>query len=215
MHYKIKRIADLERESVSSKLELAYVKSYEDKLKLQLWNMNSNLAKTTCSNAATSHHLEASSVIGAENDCWPLFYPLSLKMSCVESAVNHAHKVLNRDFTLQFLDKIDSLLHPPTEVDSRGWSMRSLRRTTTDNIEDRLNQKTYASDLNLQLQSYTKQNLVSMACSILLSTQSLSGEFSILLSTQDDDYNPVLRNNRNTYQDRVKRLAFDNFLRFC
>jgi len=36
MHYKIKRIADLERESVSSKLELAYVKSYEDKLKLQL-----------------------------------------------------------------------------------------------------------------------------------------------------------------------------------
>ena len=215
MHYKIKRITDLERELVSLKLELACAKSYADNLRLQLAK-SSDLAKTTCSN---DHHLESSPVIGAENGFWPMFHPLSLKMSCNESAVNRAQKVLNRGtchFTLQLFEKIDSLLHPPTEVDSRGWSMLSLRRTTTDNIEDRLNQKTYASDLNLQLQSCTKANLVSMACAILLSTQSLSGAFSILLSTQDDDYNPVLRNNLNTYQDRVNRhTALGDFLRFC
>jgi len=198
---------------------VASIKSYKDNLKLQLANMSSDLAKTTCSDDTTSHHLEAAPVILAENDFWQLFHPLSLKMNCIKSAVNRAHKVLNRGtclFSLQLFDNIVLLLYPPSEVNSRGLSMPSLRCTGTDNIADRLNQKTYASDQNLQLQSRTKANLVFMACSILVSTQSLSGAFSILLSTQDDDCNPVLKNNCNAYQYRVnKHAALDDFLRFC
>jgi hypothetical protein len=219
MHYKIKWIADLEWELVSLKLEVACAKSYEDNLMLQLANMSSDLAKSTCSYNTTSHHLEPAPVIGAENDFWPLLHPPSLKMSCVKSTVNRSQKVLNQGTchnTFELFHNMVSLRHPLSEVDSCGWSMPSLCRTTTENIEDSLNHKTYASDQNLQLQSFTKANLVFMACSILLSTQSLSGAFFILLSTQDDDCNPVLNNNCNAYQYRVnKHAALDDFLRFC
>jgi hypothetical protein len=157
MHYKIKWIAELEWALVSLKLELAYAKSYEDILKPLLTKMSLVLAKTTCSNNTTSHHLKASPAIGAENGFWPLFCPPSL--SCDKLVVNRAQKVLNQGtchFTLQLFNKINLLLHPPTGVDLRGWSILLLRGTTTDTIEDCQNQKTYASDLNLQLQLCTK-----------------------------------------------------------
>ena len=95
---------------------VASVKSYKDNLKLQLANMSSDLAKTTCSDDTTSHHL-------AENDFWQLFHPLSLKMNYIKSAVNRAHKVLNRGayhFSLQLFDNIHLLLYPPSEVNSCG-----------------------------------------------------------------------------------------------
>jgi hypothetical protein len=56
---------------------VASVKSYKDNLKLQQANMSSDLAKTTCSDDTTSHHLEAAPVILAEKiygSCFILFH---------------------------------------------------------------------------------------------------------------------------------------------
>jgi hypothetical protein len=214
VHNKIKRIADLEQELVSSKLEFACAKSYEDCLKLQLEKMRHALAKAASSNVTASLRLEAP--IALKLDLQSLLAPLSPKKICAYA--HHANEVLSRGtyrLTLELFDQFDSLIHPSTEVDSRGWGKLSPRRPNNNKSSDRPNGKPCPLGLKPQFQSRANTTtMVSRACSILLSTQSLSGAFSIVLSTQDD--NSDLVNNSNTTRDGANtHTAFGCFLRFC
>jgi hypothetical protein len=164
------RIAYLERELVSVKLQLACAKSSEDHLKLGLVKARLALAKAMGGNVLTSH-FESSPPDCVVNKPTMLQIddpanPLSRKTSRDELAsyrprkAPHTNMFLNPSScasTTNLFAKVDEPLHRSTDVDSRGGGALSLRRPTkpTNNSSssraDRLNPNSCASGLNLQL----------------------------------------------------------------
>jgi len=163
------RIADLERELVSTKLQLACAKCSIDSLEHQLAITSSSLFKAT-SSKVTASHSDTSRADGAENDRSILHYvdyavievptanPHSRKTSGDDLDVDrarkapHTKKVLNPGScasALNLFSLIDAPLSPSSEVDSRNGGALSLRRPTNNNRTDRLNPNSCASGLNL------------------------------------------------------------------
>lgn len=144
------RITSLERELVSTKLQLACARSTEDSLKHQLAKMRLALSKATSSNAPASHSA-SSRADGAENDSSglhrlnyaiievPTGNPLSRKKSGDDLDVHRPRKVkkvLNPGSCASALNlyaEIDAPLHPSPVVDSRGGGELSLRRPVCNN----------------------------------------------------------------------------------
>jgi hypothetical protein len=160
------RIASLERELVSTKLQLACAKSTEDSLKHQLAKMRLALSKATSSNVPASHSA-SSRADDAENDSSglhrhnnaiievPIGNPLSRKKSGDDLDVHRPRKVkkvLNPGSCASALNlyaEFDAPLHPSPEVDSRVGGELSLRRPVCNSRADRLNKNSCASALNL------------------------------------------------------------------
>lgn len=160
------RITSLERELVSTKLQLACAKSSEDSLKHQLAKMRLALSKATSSNVTASHS-ESSRADGAENDSSglhrlnftiikvPTANPLSRKKSGDDLDVHRARKAkkaLNPGSCASALNlyaEFDAPLHPSPEVVSHGGGELTLRRPACNNSVDRLNRNSCASALNL------------------------------------------------------------------
>ncbi len=163
------RIADLERELCSAKLQLVCAKSSLDSLEHQLAMTTLALFKAARSNATASHS-ESSRANGAESDRSslhrlnyatievPTRNPLSRKKSGDDLVIYRKRKtpctkkVLNPGSCASALNlyaEVDALLHPSSEVDSRGGGELSLRRPTYINRVDRLNMNSCASGLNL------------------------------------------------------------------
>lgn len=156
------RISNLERELVSTKLELACAKSSIDSLEHQLAMKTSALLKAT---GSESPHAD-----GAVNDLRslrnvthtiievPLSNPLSRKKSGDElllhrpQKVPHTNKIINPGScasALNLFAEIVAPLNPSTEFDSRCEDALTLRRPTNNIRSDRLNPNSCASGLNL------------------------------------------------------------------
>ncbi|KAL3775207.1 hypothetical protein ACHAW5_002768 [Stephanodiscus triporus] len=153
------RISNLERELVSTKLELACAKSTIDSLEHQLAMKTSALLRATCS--------ESPCADGAVNDLRslrsniievPSSNPFSRKKSGDELSLQrprkapHTNKIINPGScasALNLFTEIVAPLHPSTEFDSRCEDALTLRRHTNTIRSDRLNPNSCASGLNL------------------------------------------------------------------
>ena len=196
------RIASLEWELVSTKMQLACAKSSEDSLKHQLAKMRVALSKAT-SSSVTASYSESSRADAAENGRSdlhrqyhaiievPTGNPLSRKKSGDDLDVHRARnvkKVLNPGSCASALNlyaEFDVSLHPLPEVDSGFGGELSLRRPACNNMVDRLNRNSCASALNLleliRLPPIATQSMLSLESSI---SKRSSGDIALLFGNR-------------------------------
>jgi hypothetical protein len=182
------RITDLERELVSTKLQLACAKSSICSLEDHL-AMTRALFMATSSNVTTSHS-ESSRLDGTENDRNTLndanhdsigdstTNPFSREQIGADLDFHrawkapHTKKISNPGScasALNLFAKSDAI-HPSADVHSLGWGTLSHRRPASNHMADRLNLNSCSSGLNIPkpigLPPLPSPSMISMTSSI-------------------------------------------------